>query len=218
MLEKLRKHTREDPTTGQYPTSWFCRVTFRLQWHKEAEEAQLAAFAVAGLRIVGLWCFYFYFYFLFYFLFYFFLPEVWGSGTLGTDKWGCRGRSTQDVSKGEEVNSMPQDFLHQKGKTSNRHGWLHSERKEGPIYQPDPRCREVCCLPRAFVRDIARGFPRPVCPSDYYPSRGKPESYQKRPQGIQAVSGWREGTGGIFLYPFSGSEGYWQDQENPSDK
>jgi len=29
---------------------------------------------------------------------------------------------------------------------------------------------------------------------------------------------WCMSTGGIFPCPFSGSEGYWEDQENPSDK
>ena len=40
---------------------------------------------------------------------------------------------------------------------------------EGPICQPDPTRREVCCLPGARVRDIARRLPRLICPSDYYP-------------------------------------------------
>lgn len=40
---------------------------------------------------------------------------------------------------------------------------------EGPICRPDPTCREVCCLPGARVRDIARKLPNLVRPSDYYP-------------------------------------------------
>ena len=39
----------------------------------------------------------------------------------------------------------------------------------GPICQPDPTRREVCCLPGARVKDVARRIPRLICPSDYYP-------------------------------------------------
>ena len=41
--------------------------------------------------------------------------------------------------------------------------------KEGPVCQPDPTRREVCCLPGARVRDVARKLPNLVRPSDYYP-------------------------------------------------
>ena len=40
---------------------------------------------------------------------------------------------------------------------------------EGPICRADPPLREVCCLPRARVKDIARKLSRLVRPSDYYP-------------------------------------------------
>ena len=40
---------------------------------------------------------------------------------------------------------------------------------EGPICRPDPTRREVCCLPGARVRDIARKLPGLIGPSDYYP-------------------------------------------------
>lgn len=40
---------------------------------------------------------------------------------------------------------------------------------EGPICRPDPTCREVCCLPGARVRDIARKLPNLIHSSDYYP-------------------------------------------------
>ena len=40
---------------------------------------------------------------------------------------------------------------------------------EGPICRPDPTCREVCCLPGAHIRDIARKVPGLVCSSDYCP-------------------------------------------------
>jgi len=40
---------------------------------------------------------------------------------------------------------------------------------EGPICQPDPSYREVCCLLGARVRDVARKLPGLVWPSDYYP-------------------------------------------------
>jgi len=40
---------------------------------------------------------------------------------------------------------------------------------EGPICRPDPSHREVCCLPGARVRDVAKKLPGLVQPSDYYP-------------------------------------------------
>ena len=40
---------------------------------------------------------------------------------------------------------------------------------EGPICQPDPTRRELCCLPGARVRDISRKLPGLIHPSDYYP-------------------------------------------------
>jgi len=40
---------------------------------------------------------------------------------------------------------------------------------EGPICREDPPLREVCCLPGARVKDIARNLPRLVRPSAYYP-------------------------------------------------
>ena len=41
--------------------------------------------------------------------------------------------------------------------------------REGPICRPDPSPREVCCLPGARVRDVAKKLPGLVWPSDYYP-------------------------------------------------
>ena len=40
---------------------------------------------------------------------------------------------------------------------------------EDSICRPDPTCREVCCLPGAHIRDIARKVPGLVCSSDYCP-------------------------------------------------
>ena len=40
---------------------------------------------------------------------------------------------------------------------------------EGPVCQPDPIRREVCCLPGARVKDISRKLPGLIRPSDYYP-------------------------------------------------
>ena len=40
---------------------------------------------------------------------------------------------------------------------------------EGLICHLDPSHREVCCLPGARVRDVARNITRLVKPSDYYP-------------------------------------------------
>jgi len=39
---------------------------------------------------------------------------------------------------------------------------------EGPVCQPDPFHREVCCLPGTRVSDVARKLPGLVRPSDYY--------------------------------------------------
>lgn len=39
---------------------------------------------------------------------------------------------------------------------------------EGLIHHPDPTHREVCCLPGAVIRDIARKVTHLVQPSDYY--------------------------------------------------
>ena len=38
---------------------------------------------------------------------------------------------------------------------------------EGSICRPDPTCKEVCCLPGAHIRDIARKVLGLVCSSDY---------------------------------------------------
>ncbi|RMC20193.1 hypothetical protein DUI87_01039 [Hirundo rustica rustica] len=40
---------------------------------------------------------------------------------------------------------------------------------EGPICQPDPSHREVCCLPGARVQNITERLPVLIQPSDYYP-------------------------------------------------
>jgi len=40
---------------------------------------------------------------------------------------------------------------------------------EGPVCQRDPTRRELCCLPRAQVRDISGKLPGLIRPSDYYP-------------------------------------------------
>ena len=40
---------------------------------------------------------------------------------------------------------------------------------EGLICRSDPSHREVCCLPGAQVRDVAKKLPGLVRPSDYYP-------------------------------------------------
>ena len=40
---------------------------------------------------------------------------------------------------------------------------------EGSICRSDPTCREVCCLPGAHIRDIARKVPGLVRSSDYCP-------------------------------------------------
>ncbi|GAB0204309.1 mitochondrial enolase superfamily member 1 [Grus japonensis] len=48
-------------------------------------------------------------------------------------------------------------------------GDSHLKGREGLICRADPPLREVCCLPGAHVKDIARKLPSLVQPSDYYP-------------------------------------------------
>ncbi|GAB0178621.1 hypothetical protein GRJ2_000327400 [Grus japonensis] len=48
-------------------------------------------------------------------------------------------------------------------------GDSHLKGTEGPICRADPPLREVCCLPGARVKDIARKLPSLVQPSDCYP-------------------------------------------------
>jgi len=40
---------------------------------------------------------------------------------------------------------------------------------EGPICRSDPLLRELCCLLRAWAKDVKRKIPTLVQPSDYYP-------------------------------------------------
>ena len=40
---------------------------------------------------------------------------------------------------------------------------------EGPICRLDRRRQEVCCLSRAYVRDITRKIPKLVMSTDYFP-------------------------------------------------
>jgi len=57
---------------------------------------------------------------------------------------------------------------------------------EGPMCRPDPTRREVCCLPGARVRDVARKLPGP---SDYYPllvmQVGSDEIMERSPKAIK---------------------------------
>jgi len=61
---------------------------------------------------------------------------------------------------------------------------------EGPICEPDPSHREVCCLPGARVRDGARKLPGLVRPSDYYPvlvmQVGGDEIAERSPKAIES--------------------------------
>jgi len=59
----------------------------------------------------------------------------------------------------------------------------------GPICQPDLFHREVCCLPGAPVRDVARKLPGLVRPSDYYllsvTQVGSDEVAERSPESIK---------------------------------
>uniref|UniRef100_A0A8B9UU32 Reverse transcriptase domain-containing protein n=1 Tax=Anas zonorhyncha TaxID=75864 RepID=A0A8B9UU32_9AVES len=90
---------------------------------------------------------------------------------------------------------------------------------EGPICLPDPTCREVCCLPGARVRDIARKLPNLVRPSDYYPlliiQAGSDDTEERSLKTIKRdfrglgrlVDGAGGSTGGVFVHPYGGREG-----------
>jgi len=71
--------------------------------------------------------------------------------------------------------------------------------EEGLICQPGPPHRAVCCLPGAWVRDVARKLPGLVWPSDYYLllvmqvggdeiEERSPKGHQKGLQGTGAIS------------------------------
>jgi len=87
---------------------------------------------------------------------------------------------------------------------------------EGPICRPDPSHREVCCLPGARVRDVAKKLPVLVRPSDYYPllvvQVDRDEIAERTPKAIKrdfrALGRLVEGSGVqvVFLHPFSGRE------------
>jgi len=59
----------------------------------------------------------------------------------------------------------------------------------GPICRPDPSHREVCCLPGARVRDVAKKLPGLVQPSDYYHllvmQVGRDEIAERSPKAIK---------------------------------
>ncbi|GAB0209138.1 hypothetical protein GRJ2_003379500 [Grus japonensis] len=92
---------------------------------------------------------------------------------------------------------------------------------EGPICRADPPLGEVCCLPGAHVKDIARKLPSLVQPSDYYPLLllhvGEDEAETctteaiKRDFGLLGQSLKDLGVQVIFssLLPVEGSNGGW---------
>ncbi|XP_009990030.1 PREDICTED: uncharacterized protein LOC104383543, partial [Tauraco erythrolophus] len=68
-------------------------------------------------------------------------------------------------------------------------GNSHLKGTEGPICRADPALREVCCLPGARVKDIARKLPSLVRSTDYYPLLlfhvGGDETEAQSPQSIK---------------------------------
>jgi len=76
---------------------------------------------------------------------------------------------------------------------------------EGPICRPDPFCREVCCLPGAWVRGVARKLSDLVCPSDYYlllvMQVGGDEIAERSPKAIKRALGQLvEGSGASVVF------------------
>ena len=83
---------------------------------------------------------------------------------------------------------------------------------EGPICHLDLSHKEVCCLPGAQVRDVARNISRLIRPSDYYPlpvfhignkKVGKRSSWVIK-RDFRALGRLLKGSGtGCVLYPLS---------------
>jgi len=76
---------------------------------------------------------------------------------------------------------------------------------EGPICRPDPSHREVCCLPGARVRDVAKKLLDLVWPSDYYPllvvQVGGDEIAKRSPKAIKMALGRLvEGSGAQVIF------------------
>ena len=80
----------------------------------------------------------------------------------------------------------------------------------GPVCQPDPTHREVCCLPGARVRHISRKLLSLISPLwllfctdssgwHWWGHREKPEDYKKGLQGTEVVSIWS----GQMCFPLS---------------
>jgi len=91
----------------------------------------------------------------------------------------CEGLATEDVGEGE----APSRGLPRTSQTAPIITTVSTKKKrrvivigdsflrgtEGPICRPDPSHREVCCLPGARVKDVAKKLPGLVRPCDYYP-------------------------------------------------
>lgn len=83
---------------------------------------------------------------------------------------------------------------------------------EGPICQTGPPLREICCLPRAWVKDITREIPSLVCHLDYKPllvfHMGGNEAAMHSPRAIKRLQGFEavgEGIGSTGYFFFSPS-------------
>jgi len=80
---------------------------------------------------------------------------------------------------------------------------------EGPICRPDPSHREVCSLPGARVRDVAKKLPGLVQPSVYYPllvmQVGRDEIAERSPKAFKkdfrALGRLVEGSGRRWCFP-----------------
>ena len=76
--------------------------------------------------------------------------RLWNS----KDRCRCCGRSTQEVVYGKAVDSTPQDSSAKKERRVIIMGDSLLRGMEGPVSQPDPACREMCCLLGAQIRDM----------------------------------------------------------------
>jgi len=130
----------------------------------------------------------------------------------------CEGLATEDVGEGE----APSRGLPRTSQTAPRITTASTKKKrrvivigdsllrgtEGPICRPDPSHREVCCLPGARVRDVAKKLPGLVRPSDYYPllvmQVGGDEVAERSPKAIKrdfrALGRLVEGSGAQVVF------------------
>jgi len=131
----------------------------------------------------------------------------------------CEGQANEDVDEGPsgELPRMSQSVPHimtapvKKKRRVIVIGYFLLRGTEGPICRPDPSHREICCLPVAQVRDVAKKLPGLVRSSNYYPQLvmqvGGDEIAERSPKAIKRISGhwgnWLKDQGHRWCFPHS---------------